>query len=229
MVRVADFGFARHIDAIAAGHFVWLTNYHNTPASQANELRTELTALSEHFDSVSLADLDQFYETGSWPGSRPAFLPVFYEGYRNSATVAGPICDELGITAWFPICTGFVDCPPAEQEYYARSHSIGLVGEELADDRLAMTWDEVADLAQRHVVTPHTASHAGINDVATDDDLEREVVAPKRALDAATGQSAPAFVWLHGTAYGLSGRHDAAVRAAGYRYQISNTMFQRIG
>lgn len=226
---MADLGFIRHTDAIAAGHFVRLVNYHNTPASQATEVRTELGALAEQFDSVSLADLDDFYATGRWPGQRARFMPVFYEGYRNSATVAAPICDELGITAWFPVCTGFLDCPPLEQEFYARSHRIGLVGEELADDRLAMTWDEVAQVAQRHVVTAHTASHVGINDVATDEDLEREVVTPKRALDAVTGQSAPAFVWLHGSAYGLSERHDAAVREAGYRYQISNTMLHRIG
>jgi peptidoglycan/xylan/chitin deacetylase (PgdA/CDA1 family) len=226
---MADLSFTGHADAIGAGHFLRLVNYHNTPASQANRLTTELAALRERFDSVTLAELDEFYATGQWSGSRGKFIPVFYEGYRNSATVAAPICDELGITAWFPICTGFVDCPPAEQEYYARSHRIALVGEELADEHLAMTWDDVAQLSRRHVVTPHTASHEGINDVSTDADFEREIFAPKRAMDAATGQSAPAFVWLHGTAYGVSEHHDAAVRAAGYRYQISNTMFQRIG
>lgn len=108
------------------------------------------------------------------------------------------------------------------------SHHIGLVPEELALDRLAMSWDDVGALAQRHVVTPHTASHVGINDTSTDEDLEREVFEPKREMDEATGQNAPAFVWLHGTAYGLSDRHDRAVRAAGYRYQISNTMLHRI-
>ena len=226
--RVVSHGFDRHVEALKSGGFLRLVNYHNTPASQAPALRKELSRLHERFDSVNVADLDEFYETGRWPGSRPVFIPVFYEGYRNSADVAAPICDELGITAWFPICTGFVDCPPAEQEFYARSHYIGLVDEELSLDRLAMTWDDVASLSKRHVVTPHTAAHVGINDVSTDVDLEREVFEPKRKMDAATGQSAPAFVWLHGSAYGLSARHDAAVRAAGYRYQIGNTMIHRI-
>lgn len=221
-------GFDRHIDAIEAGQFVRLVNYHNTPRSQAGALREELSRLAEQFDSVSVSDLDEFYETGRWPGIRPVFIPVFYEGYCNSAEVAAPICDELGITAWFPICTGFVDCPPREQEFYARSHSIGLVPEELEFDRLAMTWDDVAELSKRHVVTPHTSAHVGMMDVASDLDLEREVFEPKRKMDAVTGQSAPAFVWLHGSAYGLSPRHDAAVREAGYRYQIGNTMIHRI-
>jgi hypothetical protein len=47
-------------------------------------------------------------------------------------------------------------------------------------------------------------------------------------MDAVTGQSAPAMAWLHGSPYGTSPRHDAAVREAGYRYLISNTMLHRL-
>jgi len=43
-----------------------------------------------------------------------------------------------------------------------------------------------------------------------------------------TDQEAPAFVWLHGSSYGQSPRHDAAVKAAGYRYQFANTMIHRV-
>ena len=226
---MSDLGFARHTSALADGHFLRVVNYHNTPWSRRHSLRAELASLGERYRSVSLSDLDHFYATGQWPGGGCRFMPVFYEGYRSSVMVAAPVCDELGITAWFPVCTGFIECPPREQEYFARSHWIGLVGEDWNDKRLAMSWDEVGQLAQRHVVTPHTASHIGISDVRTDEDIEREITAPKQKMDAATGQSAPAFVWLHGTGYGLSERHDRAVREAGYRYQFSNTMLHRIG
>ncbi|HZZ95815.1 MAG TPA: polysaccharide deacetylase family protein [Jatrophihabitantaceae bacterium] len=219
-----------HRDAIAAGRFVRVVNYHNTPASGSDQLRAELAGYAERFESITLDDLDGFFATGTWRSDRPGLMAVFYEGYRNSAEVAGPICDDLGLTGWFPICTAFVDCPAAEQEVFARSHHIGLVPEDLdrAGERIAMSWDEIADLSTRHVVTPHTAAHVGINDTAGDDDLEREVIEPKRRMDAVTGQSAPAFAWLHGTRWGMSERHDRAVRAAGYRYLISNTMIHRI-
>ncbi|OLV15393.1 polysaccharide deacetylase family protein [Deinococcus marmoris] len=225
---MADLGFTRHIDAIRGGHFLRVVNYHNPPASSAQVLRRELQRLSEHFDSVSLQDLDSFFETGRWPGTRPVFMPVFYEGYRNSIDVAAPICDELGITGWFPVCTGFIDCPPAQQEFHAHAHDIGLVDEENDHGRLAMSWDEVQALSRRHVVTPHTASHVGLADVWNDEDFEREIFEPKRKMDAVTGQLAPAFSWLRGTACGLSPRHDAAIRAAGYRYHLGNTMIHRI-
>lgn len=223
--------YETHRDALASGRFVRVVNYHNTPRSSAAALRAELAAYAERFEPLTLDDLDGFFAGGTWRGERPGFMPVFYEGYRNSAEVAAPICDDLALTGWFPICTAFVDCPVDEQEVFARSHHIGLVAEETErpGERIAMTWDDVAALSRRHVVTPHTAAHVGINDTATDEDLEREVIEPKRRMDEVTGQSAPAFAWLHGTRWGMSERHDAAVRTAGYRYLISNTMIHRVG
>ena len=222
--------YSAHRDAIGTGRFVRVVNYHNTPRGSRDALREELALYRKRFASITLEELDRFFETGRWADDRPGFIPVFYEGYRNSADVAAPICDELGITGWFPICTGFVDCPVAEQEAYARSHYIGLVAEDLAapGERLAMTWDEIAAISERHVVTPHTASHYGIADVDAPADFEREIVEPKQKMDAVTGRSAPAFVWLHGTQWGMSARHDRAVQEAGYRYLISNTMIHRI-
>ena len=222
--------FSAHRDAVRAGRFIRVVNYHNTPSSGRDKLAAELAAYAQRFASVDLRDLDEFYATGRWRPGRPGFLPVFYEGYRNGVEVAAPVCEELGITGWFMICTGFVDCPVPEQEAFARAHWIGLGPEDLArrGERLAMTWDEIARLSRRHVVAPHTASHDGVADVITDEDVEREIVEPKRAMDAVTGQSAPAFAWMLGTPWGASDRHDRAIRRAGYRYLIGNTMIHRI-
>jgi hypothetical protein len=223
--------FSAHRGSIAKGRFIRVVNYHNTPHARRAALRDELALYARRFISIGVDELDHFFATGEWSDDRPAFLPVFYEGYRNGAEVAGPVCDELGLTAWFMVCTGFVDCPIEEQEIYARSHFIGLVDEDLArpGERLAMTWQDVADLAQRHTVSPHTASHAGIADVRSPAEFEREIVEPKRKMDEVTGQSAAAFAWLHGTQFGMSIDHDRALQEAGYRYLISNTMIHRIG
>ncbi|TDC97781.1 hypothetical protein E1292_36425 [Nonomuraea deserti] len=221
-------GFAQHRAALREGRYVRVVNYHNTPESMADALRHELAGYAASFDSVTLEHLDAFYATGRWPLERPGFIPVFYEGYLNNATVAAPICDELGLVAWFPIITRFLDCPVPEQRAFAEAHDITLVEEELSRDRLAMTWDDVAEIGQRHVVVPHTGSHEEIGRVRTAEDVEREIVRPRRDVERATGREAPAFVWLRGTEYGTSPVQDGWVRDTGYRYQISNTMIQRI-
>lgn len=220
--------FRRHRDVIAGGRFLRVVNHHNTPASTAASLHRELEVYRERFDPVDLAELDGFFATGRWSSDRPGLLPVFYEGYRNSFDVALPACDDTGFTGWFPVCTGFVACPVAEQELFARSHFIDLVAEEQTGERVALSPDELAEMSVRHVVFPHTASHSGIADVVDDDDLEREIVEPKRFLDSITGQDCAAFVWLHGSPWGGHERVDRAVADAGYRYLFSNTMIQRI-
>ena len=227
---MSELTYGAHRGAIAAGRFVRVVNYHSTPRSGRDALREELARYAKRFVNVPFAEVEAFFETGRWSSGQPGFMPVFYEGYRTCYDVAASVCDELGLSAVFPICTGFVDCAPSEQELFARSHHIGLVAEDLAQpgERLALSWDEIGELAQRHTVTPHSASHYGIADVATEADFEREIVEPKRKMDAVTGQSAPAFAWLHGTQWGMSPRHDRALQDAGYRYLISNTMIHRI-
>ena len=220
--------FSTQREQLRRGHFIRVVNYHSTPWHARGELAAELANFARDYATVTLDDLDLLFDTGTWHKDRPGLIPVFYEGYRNSATVAAPVCAELGLTGWFPIATSFVACDPEYQEAFARAHWISLVEEDTRGGRIAMNWDEVYDLSRSHVVYPHTAHHEGLDTVHSDIDIEREVVGSKRALEAVTGQAAPAFAWLHGSSYGQSPRHDAAVQAAGYRYQFANTMIHRV-
>lgn len=213
---------------LANGHFIRVVNYHSTPRGARDELERELAGFARDYAPVTLDDLDRLFETGTWHKDKPGLIPVFYEGYRNSISVAAPLCDEYGLTGWFPIATSFVDCDPEHQEAFARAHWISLVEEDTKGGRIAMSWDEVAEVSQRHVVFPHTAHHEGFDTVLSDADIHREVVESKEKLEAVTGQEAPAFVWLHGSSYGQNPRHDRAVKDAGYRYQFANTMIHRV-
>ncbi|MGE6737229.1 polysaccharide deacetylase family protein, partial [Streptomyces sp. NPDC059900] len=189
--------FSGQEQALRSGQYLRVVNYHNTPHADTDKIRGELKTLAEHFSAVTLEDLDQFRTTGRWHKSRPGVIPVFYEGYRNNAEVAAPLAEEAGLTAWFFICTAFLDVPVADQYDYANAHNIDLVQENAKGERLAMTWDDVAELSRRHVVTPHTANHAEAASLHTGADLEREIFEPKRRMDEVTGQDAActAFLW----------------------------------
>lgn len=220
--------FTDHRRQLSRGNLIRVVNYHSTPHAAKHQLEEELAGFARDYHPVTLDDLDRLFDTGEWPHARPGLIPVFYEGYRNSATVAAPLCEQFGLTGWFPIATGFVDCAPDHQEAFARAHWISLVEEDTRGGRIAMSWDEVAALSERHVVFPHTHQHEGYDSVFTEADLEREVIAPKRKVESVTGKEAPAMAWLHGSSYGQSSMHDRAVRDAGYRYMFSNTVLQRL-
>ncbi|MFE6886857.1 polysaccharide deacetylase family protein [Streptomyces sp. NPDC057694] len=211
------------------GHFLRVVNYHNTPASWKDELVAELRGYAKDFETVDVADLERFAETGLWHKERPGLLPVFYEGYRDNYDVAAAACEEAGVIGWFFVCTAFVDTPVDAQYDYALAHRIKLVPENPRGERLAMSWDEIADLHRRgHVVTPHTASHALARKVLAPEDIEREVVEPKRLMDQATGGSALCTAWLEGTSWTGETAADRALVEAGYRFVFSNTMVQRL-
>jgi peptidoglycan/xylan/chitin deacetylase (PgdA/CDA1 family) len=214
--------------AFAAGAFLRVVNWHNTVASDRAKLRAELAWYAGRHDPVRPGDLDRLFETGRWGGSRPGFIPAFYDGYRNHATVAAPVCDELGITAWFFPPTAFLSVPPEAQREYAECHDIGLLAEEAGQPAFAMTWDDLEVISRRHVVAAHTANHVSDAEIVTAADAEREVLEPVRRIEQVTGTRPPAFAWCLGAPFDPSSAAGRAVLQAGIRYQVSNTAYQRI-
>ncbi len=216
-------------DAFGAGEFLRVVNWHNTPEAERSTLRRELAWYAERYDPVLPSDLDRLFETGRWGRDRPGFVPAFYDGYLNHATVADPVCNELGITAWFFPPTAFLSVEPALQREYADAHDIDLVEEERDQPALAMTWDHLEAISRRHVVGAHSANHVQAGQVLSQQDVEREVLEPVRRLTEVTGVRPPAFAWLFGTPFDPASVAGRALLDAGIRYQVSNTAYQRIG
>ncbi len=217
-----------HRQAFGSGAFLRVVNWHNTPHSQRDTLRAELAWYAERHDPVLPDDLDRLFDTGHWGRAKPGLIPVFYDGYLNNATVAAPICAELGITAWFFPPTGFLSTPPEQQLAYADTHDVDLVEEERGLPRLAMTWDDLELISRTHVVAAHTANHVEARHVRTPADVEREVLEPIRRITEVTGRRPPAFAWLFGAAFDPASVAGRALLDAGIRYAVSNTAYQRI-
>lgn len=214
-------------DAFARGSSLRVVNWHNTPETGRDTLRRELAWYAARFDPVRPEHLDRFVETGEWGLERPGFVPCFYDAYRNHATVAAPVLDELGLTGWFLPPTGALDVAPDEQRSYADAHDIGLLPDE-PDRPWLMTWDDLARIAERHVVAAHTAHHVGAADITTPEDADREVHEPVRRLTELTGVIPPGFAFLHGTVPVPGTVAGDAVLASGVRYAVTNTAYVRI-
>ena len=213
--------------AFGAGRYLRVVNWHNTPAADAAKLRAELTWYARRFDPVLPEHLDRFTDTGEWGLDRPGFVPCFYDAYRNHLTVALPVLEDLGLTGWFLPPTAALDVPPDEQRDFADAHDIDLVADE-PDAPWLMTWDDVARIAERHVVAAHTAHHASAASITTAEDAEREVFDPVRRIADLTGTTPPGFAFLHGTIPEAGTVAGDAVLASGVRYAITNTAYVRI-
>lgn len=222
---------ARQRAAYAGGRLLRVVNWHATPPSAQGQLRAELAALLRDHEPVALEDLDAFHATGRWPSSqrgRPGVLVAFYDGYLDNATVAAPVCDELGVRAWFFPPTGFLDAAPEDQRAFAATYDVDLVREHDGAGRLAMTWDDLARIGERHEVAAHTARHSTGLDLRTLEDVEREVLGPCRALERAVGRPPAAFAFYGGTPYDPSSVAGRALLDAGVRYAVTATTWERI-
>lgn len=215
-------------DAFAQGRFLRLVNWHNTPASTRDTLRAELHWYRERYTPVLPEDLDRLFETGRWHLEGPGFIPTFYDSYLNNVTVAAPILEELGITAWFFPTTAILDVAPADQHEYAEANHFTVLEEERAQPRFAMTWDDLAGIAARHVVAAHTANHAAAKHIVTAEDAEREIHTPIRQITELTGRTPPSFAFLYGTPPEAGTTAGDAVLASGIRYATTNTALVRI-
>ncbi len=217
------------VDAVLHGRHLRVVNWHNTPASHADQLRRELTWYARRFSPVTEADLHAALDTGRWADPRPGVVPAFFDGFASAAQVAAPLCEELGLVGWFYPPTEFLDCPPAQQRAFAAEHDLGVLDEDLPGDApLAMTWDDLADLAGRHVVCGHSATHASSASVRTAADVERQVHRPLTRLAEVIGRRPAGWAWLGGTPFDPAAPGDAAVAAAGVRLWTSNAAVERL-
>jgi hypothetical protein len=220
---------ARVAAALRAGRLVRVVNYHNTPASDADRIAAELAGYAARYRPLGPADLHALLDGGPPADDRPGLVVAFFDGFRNAVEVAAPACEAAGIPGWFLPPTDFLDVPPDEQRGYADAHDLDLVPEERhGTGRIAMTWDELAGLAERHVVGAHTAGHVTAAAVRTAADVEREVLAPVRRLTQVTGRPPAAWAWLGGTPFEPGTPAGRALRDAGVALHVSGLAIERL-
>lgn len=213
-------------DALVGGRLLRVVNYHDTPVSRRQEFRAELHGYAERFDPVRATDVLDFFATGRWSTARPGVVPAFFDGFASAVRCAAPLLAETGLVGWFYPPTEFLDVALDDQRAFARAHDYGVL--EHPEDRLAMTWDELARLAEDHEVCGHTATHASSPDVRTDDDVDRQVREPVRRLTEVCGRPPAAWAWLGGSPFNPGAPGDRAVLAAGISLLTSNATLERL-
>lgn len=205
-------------------------NFHNTGARRAHELERVLLDAGERFGPLDEAGLDALLDGRPAPADRPPLLLVFYEGFRTNYDVALPLVERAGLTAWFAIPTAFVDAPVATQRSRAARDDIILSRDpDPPDGRLALSWDELRDIADRgHVIVSHTATHRALSELRTPAGRRRELDDSRARLQHETGADAATIVFQWGAPFGRAPEIDAAIRTAGYRRVLSNLAVQRL-
>jgi peptidoglycan/xylan/chitin deacetylase (PgdA/CDA1 family) len=172
---------------------------------------------------VGPADLELLLSGKPWPHSRPGLLITFDDGLRNNFEVASPLLEQHGFCGWFMVPAGFVDCAPAKQHMFAAAHRIWN-GPDHNEERIAMSWWELAELQKRHVIGCHTLTHQRLGSGLPLAELKREIAGAKRLMEERMGRSVEAFCWVGGEEHSYSAAAARVIRDAGYRWSfMTNT------
>jgi len=209
--------------------FIRVVNYHNTNEEQAARFEKEIKYFSEHFVPVKLTDLDTFFETKKWPYDKPGIIPAIFEGYSSHYDVMKPILEKYDFTGWFYIPAFFPDVEPQKQVEFCRTHRLRLTGKSRYDNnRVALSWEEIKELSQKHEICCHTGSHYEITKKTSDEDMHREIISSKRLLEAHIQRPVDVFCWLAGEEYNYNIRAHKHLEEAGYKYVLSNLKIEKI-
>lgn len=218
----------RLVEAFARGAPVRAVNFHNTPATRAEEYDAEFAAIAARFEPATEDTLLAFLATGRWPGRRPGVVLAFYNGYRDNVDVARPLLERHGLVGWFFVATAYLSCPVPDQLAFGAARTLKVVDSEYADGRYAMSWDEARALDRAgHVIASHTRNHVRV-DEGDGPRLREEIVGAQEDLLRELGHPARALAWLSGGAYGENPLADAAVDEAGHELLFSNFRIQRL-
>jgi peptidoglycan/xylan/chitin deacetylase (PgdA/CDA1 family) len=217
------------VGGMAAGRVLRVVNFHATPRYRAEEYRRQFAAYARLFEPITFQNFDRAFD-GTWPHAKPGLMPVLFEGFRDNVDVLLPILEEHGFKGWFFIPSAFPAMGPKVQRSFAKAHRLHLPAkDEYPDQRVAMTWDEAKDLANRgHGFACHSRTHFRLEPDTPDDVLWDEIHTAANEMRAGIGWPVEIFCWLHGAEAGVNPRADAMLVEAGFRYLVSNFKVQRL-
>ena len=197
--------------------FIRIVNYHDTPPSTSEQFEKQLQWYKKFFEPVSEEDLAHFFHNKRWHKKRPGLIISFDDGLKSNYDTAAPLLKKYGFTGWFFIPTDFIDTPSESQQAFAKDHKIGF-NEATPDKRIAMTWEEIRELEQNHVIGCHTRSHCRLKKTLDPETLQNEIVIAKKLLEEKVGKTIDSFCWVGGEENAYSREAAQLVSDSGYRF-----------
>jgi len=144
--------------------------------------------------------------------------------------VASPLLEKYGFLGWFFIPARFIDVPSQAQVKFAKDHQIEPVPTPDADGRIALTREQVRELAQRHIVGLHSANHVRLADSLDDEQLDEEIFRAKLRLEEIIGRPVEAFCWVGGEEWSYGRKAAEQIVKSGFSLSfMSNSAVIRPG
>jgi peptidoglycan/xylan/chitin deacetylase (PgdA/CDA1 family) len=207
-----------HVQRALARPMIRAVNYHSVAARDEKAFERHLEHYAARYDDVSLEELAAFLR-GEWQPRRPGIIISSDDGLRTDHDVMAPALERFGFTGWFFVPSDLIVLPAGEQVGAATAARVTPL-EVSGEGRVFMSPAEVRDLAQRHVIGCHTASHVRLSSALDPQRLHAEIVESRRKLEAHTGTAIDVFCWVGGEDGSYSRSAATVIRDAGYGFSF---------
>ena len=174
------------------GRYLCSLHYHETPAYRGGLYDQQLAFIAKYKMIVSEKILEEcFLEK---PRQQNLLLIGVFDGYRTSRDVLSQILDKYNLQGWLMLVSGFLDASDARDELALEQLNMESV-QPYADGRYGMSWAEAAEMAKKHIICNHTASHRRHNDAC---DAMSEVTAAQQRISEKLGLKPKTVAFLGG-------------------------------
>jgi len=210
--------------------FIRVVYYHDVQPAMADRFAGQLAVFAKRFIPATKADVERLLTQGVWSHERPGIVVTFDDGLRSHHEVVAPILEQFGLQGWFFVPVDLLTLAPAEQPAAADRHGVLHGCDTNSDPRVFLTTDQVAALAERHVVGCHTGTHVRLSRELTDGQLHMELDRAKQRLEAILcGRKVDSFSWVGGEEWAYSA-NAAKIIATLFDYVFTtNTCVARPG
>ena len=147
-------------------------------------------------------------------------LLTFDDGYASNRVVAEKVLNPMNIQAIFFAIPAFVSqvCRERAREFIAKRIIPGSRVEALPAHLCNMQWSDLeALIEQGHSVGAHTETHARLSQIASESELEREIVASADTLEHRLGTPVDHFAYPFGNVHSIN---QMALRVARRRFRF---------
>lgn len=194
-----------------------VVGYHSVSSLDVSNFKRQLDTFMKHYSPATLDDLNNLLLHGRWQSTMPGIIISFDDGLWNNYRVAAPVLEEYGIRGLFFVPTSFINQSSADQKAYAEAHGISIPADYSGNGRLAMSWDEIADLANRgHMVGSHTHSHCRFYSSVPPEQMQIEMSESKRLLENTLKQRVDVFSWVGGETETFNSTASSCIAKVGY-------------
>ena len=174
------------------GRYLCSLHYHETPSYRAKLYEQQLAYIANFKTIVSEKILEECFQEK--PRQNNLLLIGIFDGYRTSRDVLSPILDKYNLQGWMMLVSGFLDASDARDELALELLNMESV-RPYSDGRYGMNWEEAAEMAKKHIICNHTASHRRYHDVR---DAMNEVTAAQQRISDKLGLKPKTVAFLGG-------------------------------